>query len=1016
MKVSKKRLLISLLLSVFCLSMAVFFNIPKQSVVLAETTAEIIGENPLESSYVVGDSIVVPARKISYGEVEYQADWYIQKPNGKRVHSAEIVLTDGGTYQLVYYCDVNGVRVKAIQEFFVYSKLYEVTSERSTISYGQSEYENVRGLNVSLASGDYFNYNRAINISGYDSLDNIISLIITPIEVGVADATQVNVILTDAYDSENYIVISVKQNLASVNNYNFTSYANANAGDIQLPTGIEKHTSGTFNFNGDKYKIHVNNKYGAYLTFSMTGIFKNSALKPGAETLGVSLDVNTLCAYVNNGTSPVIVSDLDNSAIYENVWKGFTKNEVFVSVSAQSYNQGTFNFCVQDIGKQETVTENAFENKVKPTIEIYAEMPVQNAIAGLYYPVYPAKASSPYDTDPELQVRAYFGYGSEHSQFEIDITDGKFLTEYSGTYTIVYTAKDCLGNVQTSEVHLDCVKTDKRLSITTEGDNTQGKIAMPVKVADYTVDSYYGNNYSVKVTATHVSSGTIYHVDENLEFIPYYSGEYKINYECSDLTDSCSYSYNLTVTASPIPVLDDCLFPEFVIINANHEFPTVYATDYTYEIPQKTDSANLGITEYKNGTPIKTTHGVSGDYKVGECDYIIATYTITTKGGSVSKAYRATAVDVGYGNTLDMSAYFYDKESAFESTKNLLNIVFSTNAQKSSGQASLKFIRKLSTRNFEIRVGGKEEQTAFRSFFVKLKGENGNELILTYKPNGKDTEFYLNGKYVGNLGQSFFDSTKIPQISYDELTLKCSPASGLNIEVKKYLPDFNGLGRTLDFELGFDGVTGDAGFVITRVCQQIMGSGRDVIAPNIDAYSVKESKKIGDEVTIKGVNVIDVLDPEVTCTFTLYRPDGSVAKDVNGKLSSSLDYTEDHIFVIDAYGSWLVEYVATDTNGKQSVYTYTINVPDVVPPVITLENIVTSAKTNTKVALAKANVTDNMGEVTVTVLLKDAYGRYQIVTNDYFVCNLAGTYTVYYYALDTAGNLAVANYTVLVED
>ena len=147
----------------------------------------------------------------------------------------------------------------------------------------------------------------------------------------------------------------------------------------------------------------------------------------------------------------------------------------------------------------------------------------------------------------------------------------------------------------------------------------------------------------------------------------------------------------------------------------------------------------------------------------------------------------------------------------------------------------------------------------------------------------------------------------------------------------------------------------------------------------IDAYSIKESKKIGDEVTVKGVNVIDVLDPEVTCTFTFYRPDGSVAKDINGKLSSSLNYAEDHTFVIDAYGSWLVEYVATDTNGKQNVSTYTITVPDVVPPVVTLENKVTSAIVNTKINLAKATVTDNMGEVTVTVLLKDAFGRYQIL-------------------------------------
>ncbi len=1012
----KKNLIISFGCAVICCISAVLFNSFKK----VDVVAEIIGDTPLLTQYIVEDKIVVPNREIVYEGKNYSTEWYIEQPSGKRIHSTEVVLKEGGQYSLVYYVDLEGKRIKATHDFFVASKLYDVSSTRSSFYYGESAYEGVSGVNVSLVAGDNFTYNKVVDISQFGVLDDIVSLVITPQTLGFSDAEKIHITLTDAYDKDNYVVISVKQNVDSTTSWYRTCYVTANAGEIQLPAGIEKaDTKIACEIDGETYQVFVNNVFGTYFHYSMTGTFQDVNEKVGVETLGVSLDSATSRVYVNNGkTSPKIVTQLNHPDIYTNTWKGFTTGEVFVSINATNYNEAALNFTLKKIAG-EVLTEDNQLTRQAPEIVVDCPDIVPNAIVGRSYPIFDAIATNAYDNQPQMGVRVYYNYDNDATRFEVDVKNGRFATNLSGVYSIVYKAKDCYGNVSLKEVKVACIETDEILALSLQdGYATEMKVKETIKLADYTVASYYGDEYEVNVQARLVGSDVVYDIGDDLLFAPSKSGNYEITYTCNDISDEKVASYQISVFPNPNPVLDDCYFPKYVIKNATYSFPKVYADDFSEGIPQRMGAATLEIAEYR-GDKLERKTVADDKYTVGDCDYIVATYTAQTKTGKASCDYKATVVDVGYGDKLDLSRYFYEKEQKFEATRNLLNISFVTDVEKTNGEenAELEFINSLTSRQFEIRLIGLAEKQNFEKLTIKLTGINGEVLKLSYSPQGADTVFYINDVSVGKLGSNFFDALHTFSLKYDEISKTVSPINGKVFDIRQFFDSFEGLGNKLTFTIALEGISGEAGFMITRVCNQVMGnSATDVFAPVIDQCPITGYIEKETVITIVGVNILDVLDSYVEYTFNVYCPDGSsYAKDVNGVLLQNVDPSIDYQILLDECGGWSVEYTAKDSNGKSINYSYVINVPDSIPPMLEISGGDRTGKVGEMIKLAEATTSDTMGEVTLNVIVKDNDGRYHIVTERYIICNSVGTYTVYYYAMDEGGNISTVQYDILVE-
>ncbi len=143
--------------------------------------------------------------------------------------------------------------------------------------------------------------------------------------------------------------------------------------------------------------------------------------------------------------------------------------------------------------------------------------------------------------------------------------------------------------------------------------------------------------------------------------------------------------------------------------------------------------------------------------------------------------------------------------------------------------------------------------------------------------------------------------------------------------------------------------------------------------------------------------------------------DGAPVTADDGTVLSEVPFDREYTFTADRYGSYTVTYSAADSNGLSQPYSYTINVPDTVAPEITLSGTVPeTAAYGSRVTLPAATATDNVdgaAEVFVYVFGPD---QSVIFADGSFEANRRGRYSVRYLAMDAAGNIAIAEYTITV--
>ena len=119
---------------------------------------------------------------------------------------------------------------------------------------------------------------------------------------------------------------------------------------------------------------------------------------------------------------------------------------------------------------------------------------------------------------------------------------------------------------------------------------------------------------------------------------------------------------------------------------------------------------------------------------------------------------------------------------------------------------------------------------------------------------------------------------------------------------------------------------------------------------------------------------------------------------------------------MEQYGTYSIEYKVTDYTGNVKRYSFVLSSKDVQPPTITLiGGYKTSAEKGDEITIAEVEVADNYSdELTVYVFLYRPDGTITQLTSTDFTANATGTYTVYYYTFDKAGNAITAHYQIKV--
>lgn len=1029
MKGMKMKIAISVLCGAFALGGALCLSTDAQNV-YAETPT-LSQSIQFNEHYVVGTELTLPLAKIKQGNNIYDTQTVVRFPGGGVYTKSAITLNEPGQYTVEYRAITSSGELLVIEKTFqALNSFFQVSGVNSSAKYGVVDNAPTRpGVVASIAEGEKLLFHQVIDISDYQKSDILAEAFVAPIEQGLADALNVSFVLTDAYDSGNYVVITNKRldrtPLEAV--WQERSYVTANAVD-QPMTGLEQN-SGDFIWENEAYTLHQNDLYGTPIKeFYMAGIPNFDGTTIGEPTdiamqsLRLSMDYAERRVYMNGK----IVADLDDSSMFKQVqWKGFTTGECLLSVYASSYNQNSFNCVVTKWGtyEGEGLNQDLIVDAQAPTLTVdygeYEETGYPNAVVGRTYPL--PKIVAVDDTDREVSVKAkvYKDYNTPF-QVSVKIKNGAFTPAYKGEYTVVYTATDKFGNSADLEYPIRAVVCNQPLTIALLDGESEGVAGNVVNLPVAEVQNAQGI-FKLKVTARHSASGTEEEISldgENAYFFrPLYQGEWKIVYEYSDYMETKTKEYTVTVACSQKPyIYEEANLPNYIIRGAAYPLPTVKGVYLETGEPVEATASVYIIDDAKPERLINATRFVS--YAMEKTTII---YRMGTGANLAEKRYEIPVVDVGYDTfNLRIKDYFVAENFTIQADEKI------TLTTTETGTQSFSFISALQTFDFQMLFHVSNGRNKFDTINVYLTdSENANITVkASYIRNvSGNTIFKINDGEETYVSTADFIESNVEnfRLLYKNDACTISPSIDYAVKVEKDINGaaFNGFpsGKVyLTMEL--DNIKGKAGVELLSINNQTMSAiGFDLVKPQISMSPVKGERIIDEEIIIGATYAADVLDPDTDFSMYVLTPSGNYAESKDGVVLDSLaNPNRDYVIVAKEYGSYTVQYECEDASGNKTTYSYVFKVVDTTPPTVSLGKSQTEGKVGDTIAVAEINAQDNYTTCTTIIKVKGANGSFINLKKggNSFVATMAGEYTVYYLVYDENYNLTTVSYTVTI--
>ncbi len=498
---TKKHILIGVLSVLFavCMFFAVGQFSPRPTIVFAQ---ELITSEEIAESYAYGEEFVAPNGKVTYNGQELDATAvFVKFPDGTMKSGNTHVLSIVGKYTVIYSAVYEGKTVTAQKEFNVNEKTYDVAPS-SSVKYVHdlktTETENDGGLKVVLAEGDTFQYNDIIDVSNSNTDVPLIKLYPYSYSIlaeNVAIESYYTVIrLTDYYDPENYVEVSMGFYLANAATGRYHPYAVAGA-SLQVKSGVEPY-SGTSTqrkityIDNERYRVYYGtNDYGTMMD-TTPDVEVNGVKINNFDNYGMSVyyEAKTKRIYVKEKRMH-LVTDLDDASIYDrNLFEGFTTGEVILSVYANDYAKETATYEIAEINGTQGAKLNRFEiaDVTKPEISLSNEADNFYIAKGEEFALFSASAKDK-NLVGDVKAYVYYEYGSSY-QTSVLVKDGKFIPNKTGEYTVVYVAKDAFGNVAEKTVTCICIAVDgNRLASFETAPLTSARAGEKVYLNEYTL-------------------------------------------------------------------------------------------------------------------------------------------------------------------------------------------------------------------------------------------------------------------------------------------------------------------------------------------------------------------------------------------------------------------------------------------------------------------------------------------------------------------------------------------------
>ena len=986
----------------------------------------------LPEKVFVGDSVTIPDKTLSLNGESKAATVTVTMPDGGLFGGNKIVASQAGKYLVTYSATISGktvteqtsfVALRRPENMFVANKY--ATAETGNFTAGEFSYN---GVLLTMKNNAEVTFDKVIDVTDFTRADEFLDFMVVPSAEGKNDFAELVITLTDVENSANVVKISVKDGGAE----------NLNGRGSYLKIGANNQTIGGYEYFWDwtnnipgETKFNTFFKFGTPTWMSFRGI-KDSD-QDGYYSMNLGLDYADKAFYVSRYWGhdyTVKVCDLDDVTLYgSDVWKGFTSGKMKVSFSVSGLTSASAKVLVGKVCGFDLSME-MYEDTTAPQIVLdnNASNPPRSVV-GATYKVFDAVALDDFDDNIAVQTAVKYVYNG--AEYNVNIVDGKFATNYQGKYIVSYVATDRSGNMSTkqTEVYCDIVKPDVTIDVP-QTDVTSG-LFEKVSVADAKSVKVNGEgvfNVSAQLIAP---DGKQVRIEDNA-FIPDQTGKYMLTYTATDYVGN-AYTRQFTITVEPLTK------PVFV---TKPYLPVAFICGFDYDLP-------VAQAYEGNGTAIATKIYVdnvelNGVFTPSEAQATNRQVTVryVAQGTSGTAEYQAVVkviapvVTQGEAIYIDQSAYFVTSNATATMEKDFVSVAFGV-------EGKFTFANKLNARAASITFACADK--TFDSVQVVLSDSNDVNKVVTV------TITYVDGKYfvalphdgnVYNLGQK----GESIGVSYNSDNYAIAGVDNAVCGKIAYYDNgnvFEGFGDTVYIGVACNTQSG-ATINFTNIVNQTLGhrssagviGSTDLIAPQIVADDETDNNyNIGDTATIPAVKAFDVLNPIQSVKVTVVAPDGT-------RILNNVDGTTEHSIKLDLYGTYAVTYTATDNFGRRAPYYKTIFVKETESPKLEVntKKIKKTYKVGDKIEIPSYTVSDNSGSYNLDVMLiyPDNYIVYLLndncgeitsclnaenaklpsgllVNEKTFKLNKSGVYTLRYFAYDEFYNCVTVDVTIVVE-
>lgn len=942
----------------------------------------------------VGAELQLPIGVYEKDGKTYDAERTIIFPDKSVYSNDRIIFEKSGKYTVVYEAKIDGGRYSTEYDIFISDSFIPFTTSSGIVKPGEEcpLLSEVKGTYLGgKDTTNVFTYSKILDLSAATKDDYLLRIYNAATgEWGKETTMSLPTIkLIDVYDPTNFINIDYKWGW---HDYANTVYVNA---PKQVPKAIT-----------DSGEIWTQN-WGTSVYWFTGRKLKEVSMR--SLCLGLCYDSEEKAIYRDPNW---MIIDLD--ADYQEVqWRGFTTGEVYLQITNIS------EILVTEVYGNKLNDKN-YVDDADPKILIdtseYGEKDF-DAIVGKAFPIFDAVANDNWSSQLDVDVKVFYNYGKS-DYAELTVKDNAFVPLKEGKYTIVYSAVDEFGN-----------KAKKTVDVLAKNSSEISPLRMQLDYYELP-NGVVGQYYSIptiksisggigKTTATisvYAPSGMKAEI-KNGSFLPTEDGYYIIEYYCKDYIgdgnpNEVIFEKSVYFSVGQEPILYDLYLPKVILSGATFKLPQIEVSDYftssdnsvkpTCSVTASINGNNVNVDENNNITPVYNGNG-SAD--------LIIKYTAENSKKRVEKEYVVKVVNAVKQEGF-MADYFYDEKGGVTKTATSSGIELTATAS----DRSLWFINPVLANDFQIKMSIPDKNLNNTDMITVTLYDFENPRISLRFNIFRNTEdetssskslLSINGGKKNEIYGNFYHPDATIGFVYRQSSLAVIDLTGNVIGYVNNTDggdEFNGFPSMkvmVNVNLGNVSGSGLKAKVISLNNQIFSDLANDVIIPQFTLEKkVASLINANEDIKLPRVFAQDVLSPNSEVTITLNKVGGGVIFENETNVERSISFSE--------VGEYRLIYRVKDSAGKSFPQSYTIQVIEHEPPVITIEgNIDKAYSVNSAVNIPKISVTDNSGSYTVVkFIIKPNYDM-KVLDGDVYTPTETGEYAIRYYVYDSSSNYSV---------